>query len=726
VPSSFTGPPEHSRELVLTSPTIRCGGCVAKIERSLAALPEVARARANLTLRRINVTLAQPGDPLKPVLAELERIGHPGRLIDSADLSAEAKDETEVALLKAVAVSGFGAMNVMLLSVAVWSGASGATRDSFHLISALIAVPIVLYAARFFFVSAWGALKRASMNMDVPIALAIALAIALSLFETIRGGGEVFFDAAVTLTFFLLIGRYLDYRMRGKARSAMTGLQRLAVREAWEVTPEGKLRTVAVETIAPGIVLRIPVGERVPVDLRVLSGASDLDRSLVTGESAPVAVAAGDEVEAGALNLTGSVDGVALRPVEDSFLAMSMRILAGAEESRSTYVRIADRAAQIYAPLIHLVAFATFIGWLLATGDWHRAAFIAISVLIVTCPCALALAVPVAHVVASSRLMAEGILLKDGSALERLASATRAVWDKTGTLTDGSPVLVNTLEISADTRAAAALATHSAHPVARCIAKMHATPSFSAEGITEHPGCGIEGRIDGRVARLGRPSWVVEIAGEACEGEGPAFAFSGAPTLRFPLRENLREGAQATIIALSHAGLASEILSGDAASTVARVADQLGIAEARSDLTPQDKVTRLQDLLDQGERPLMVGDGLNDTAALAVAHVSMSPASATEAGRAAADFVFLREGLDAVPLALTMARRTAAIVRQNFGLAIAYNCIAVPLAIAGYVSPLIAAIAMSGSSIAVVANSLRLNSQDAVRATAPQLQEVPV
>nr|WP_261368388.1 heavy metal translocating P-type ATPase [Pseudosulfitobacter koreense] len=710
----------------MTSPTIRCGGCVAKIERSLAALPEVARARANLTLRRINVTLTQPGDPLNPVLAELERIGHPGRLIDSADLSAEDKDETEVALLKAVAVSGFGAMNVMLLSVAVWSGASGATRDSFHLISALIAVPIVLYAARFFFVSAWGALKRASMNMDVPIALAIALAIALSLFETIRGGGEVFFDAAVTLTFFLLIGRYLDYRMRGKARSAMTGLQGLAVREAWEVTPEGKLRPVAVETITPGMVLRIPVGERVPVDLRVLSGASDLDRSLVTGESAPVAVATGDEVEAGALNLTGSVDAVALRPVEDSFLAMSMRILAGAEESRSTYVRIADRAAQIYAPLIHLVAFATFIGWLLATGDWHRAAFIAISVLIVTCPCALALAVPVAHVVASSRLMAEGILLKEGSALERLANATRAVWDKTGTLTDGSPVLSNAPEFSADARAAAALAEHSAHPVARCIARMHSTPTLFAEEITEHPGFGVEGRIDGRIARLGRPSWVAEIAGKACEGEGPAFAFADAPMLRFPLRENLREGAQATIIALRQAGLESEMLSGDAASAVNLVADQLGITEARGDLTPQDKVVRLQDLLAQGERPLMVGDGLNDTAALAMAHVSMSPASATEAGRAAADFVFLRKGLDAVPLALRMARRTAAIVRQNFGLAIAYNCIAVPLAIAGYVSPLIAAIAMSGSSIAVVANSLRLNSQDAVRATAPQLQEVPV
>ncbi|MEX3314165.1 heavy metal translocating P-type ATPase [Sulfitobacter sp. PS-8MA] len=708
----------------MTTPTIRCGSCVAKIERALSDLPGVARVRANLTLRRINVTLAAPDDALPALLAELENIGHPSRVIDSADLSAEAKDETEVALLKAVAVSGFGAMNVMLLSVAVWSGASDATRDSFHLISGIIALPIVLYAARFFFISAWGALRRASMNMDVPIALAIALALALSIFETLRGGEEVFFDAAVTLTFFLLIGRYLDYRMRGKARSAMTGLQRLAVREAWEVTPEGRLRVVAAEAIQPGMVLRIPAGERTPVDLRITSGASDLDRSLVTGESAPVAVAAGDEVEAGALNLTGPVDAVALRPVEDSFLAMSMRMLAGAEESRSTYVRIADRAAQLYAPLIHLIAFATFLGWLLATGDWHRAAFVAISVLIVTCPCALALAVPVAHVVASSRLMAEGILIKDGSALERLANATRAVWDKTGTLTDGSPVLVDRLDATPDTAATAALAAYSAHPVARCIATAQVGSATPVEEVREHPGFGVEGRIGGRVARLGRPSWVAEIAGEVAAGDGPAFAFAGDQMRRFPLRETLRDGAAEAVAALRDAGLPSEILSGDAAPAVAQVAAQLQIDETEAGLTPQDKVTHLQDLLARGERPLMVGDGLNDTAALATAHVSMSPASATEAGRAAADFVFLRDALDAVPLALKLARRTAATVRQNFGLAIAYNCIAVPLAIAGHVTPLIAAIAMSGSSIAVVANSLRLNRRRAA-ASAPRLQEAP-
>tara|TARA_R110002049_G_scaffold160202_2_gene325251 strand:- start:29905 stop:32052 length:2148 start_codon:yes stop_codon:yes gene_type:complete len=713
---------------VLTAPSIRCGGCVAAIERALAPLPEVATVRANLTLRRVSVTLTgaegQAGDQIKAVLAELDHIGHPARLIDSADLTEETKDDTEIALLKAVAVSGFGAMNVMLLSVAIWSGATAATRDSFHLISALIAVPIVLYAARFFFVSAWGALRRSRMNMDVPIALAIGLALAMSLFETARGGEDVFFDAAVTLTFFLLIGRYLDHRMRGKARSALTGLQRLAVRDAWHVTPDGTVRSVPADAIVPGMILRIPAGERMPVDLRIVSGATDLDRALVTGESLPVAVMSGDAVEAGALNLTGPVDAVALRPVADSFLATTLRMLAGAEAGRSTYIRIADRAAQLYAPLIHLIAFATFVGWMLATGDWHRAAFVAISVLIVTCPCALALAVPVAHVVASGRLMGEGVLMKDGSAMERLAGATRAVWDKTGTLTDGVPVLGNVPDAGEDTSAAAALAAHSTHPAARCIAGLRPARLALVTDVTEHPGFGIEGRIQGRLARLGRPSWVAEIAGAQTQGEGPAFAFADAEMLRFALHETLRPGAQDAVTVLSDNGLPSEILSGDAALAVARVADQLGVVDARGDMTPQDKVARLQELLDQGERPLMIGDGLNDTAAMATAYVSMSPASATEAGRAVSDFVFLRDGLDAVPLTLQVARKTAAIVRQNFGLAIAYNCVAIPLAVAGHVTPLIAAIAMSGSSIAVVANSLRLNRRAVAEPARMALREV--
>ena len=319
---------------------MRCGGCVATIERALAALPDVESVRANLTLRRIVVTPVPKSPGLVGIFAELERIGHPAIPIDAADLSVEAGDRTGQALLRAVAVAGFGAMNVMLMSVAVWSGATGTTRETFHLISALIAVPIVAYAGRFFFVSAWTALRRGGVNMDVPIALAIALATGLSLYETVRGGEQVFFDAAVTLTFFLLIGRWLDHRMRDRARSAMTGLARLAVREAVEITPSGGQRTIAVDAVVPGTVLRIAAGERIPVDVRIVSGATDLDRALVTGESSPVSVRTGCEIEAGALNLTGPIDAVVLRPVSESFLAQMMGMLATAEEGRGQYVRI--------------------------------------------------------------------------------------------------------------------------------------------------------------------------------------------------------------------------------------------------------------------------------------------------------------------------------------------------------------------------------------------------
>ncbi|WBU58750.1 heavy metal translocating P-type ATPase [Paracoccus sediminicola] len=700
---------------------------MAAIERALAARTDVGAVRANLTLRRIEVRPASGSVDLGGILAELERIGHPATPIDEADLSIEAKDGTAQALLRAVAVAGFGAMNVMLLSVAVWSGAAGATRDTFHLISALISVPIVVYAGRFFFISAWSALKGGRMNMDVPIALAIALATGLSLFETFRGGEEVFFDAAVTLTFFLLIGRYLDHRMRDKARSAMTGLARLAVRETVEVTSSGSCRAVAVDTVVPGMVLRIAVGDRFPVDTRIVSGATDLDRALVTGESSPVSARAGDEIEAGAMNLTGPVDAVALRPVSESFLARMMAMLATAEEGRGRYVRIADRAARLYAPLVHLLALATFVGWGLVTGDWQRAAFVAISVLIVTCPCALALAVPVAHVVAAGRLMAEGILMKDGSALERLAKADRVAWDKTGTLTTGAPTIKALPGLDAETETAlASLAGRSVHPAARAIASCLAASGASSADIAESPGFGIEGVIDGRRARLGRASWVGEIAAGMTEGDGPAFAFENGGMLRFPLAESLREGALEATEELDRMRLPGEVLSGDAAAAVERVQGLLGLRDARSALNPADKVARLAALRDEGRRVLMVGDGLNDTAALAAAHVSMSPASASEAGRAAADLVFLRDDLRAVPLAVGIARRTGRIVRQNFGLALLYNCIAVPLAVAGLVTPLIAAIAMSASSVAVVANSLRLNQREAATVTPTQMfREVP-
>ena len=624
-------------------------------------------------------------------------------------------------------------MNVMLMSVAVWSGADGATRQTFHLVSALIAIPVVAYAGRPFFASAAAALRAGRLNMDVPITLAVLLTLGLSLFETARGGPQAFFDAAVTLLFFLLAGRYLDCMARDRARSAVHGLARLAAKGAMRLRPDGSTECLPLREVAAGMVLRVAPGERIPVDVRVLRGETDLDRSLVTGESEPVAAGPGAELEAGTLNLTGGIDVVALRPAEASFLAEMLQMLAAAERGRGRYVRIADRAARLYAPVVHLLAAATFAGWLAATGgDWRTALFAAISVLIITCPCALGLAVPVVHVVAAGRLFREGIMMKDGSALERLAGIDRVVFDKTGTLTTGRPQVVGDAPAGAADRAAArALALSSAHPAARAVADFLPDAPAALEAVREVPGHGVEGRADGRRARLGRADWVAEIAGQPGRGaSGPAFAFEGGPVTVFELargaaarRPHHRRGAPAG------RDRGRDCSRGTAPGRSAGSPRELGIPAARHGCSPADKIARLEALRAAGSRVLMVGDGLNDTAALAAAHVSMTPASAADAGRAAADLVFTREGVDAVLTAHRVARAASRLVGQNFAFAAGYNCVAIPFAVAGLVTPLIAALAMSASSILVVANALRLGDgptgRPRRRHVAPGVQEAP-
>ena len=693
---------------------------MAKIERLLTARDDVISARVNLTLQQASITLPSAGTDPVPVINALTALGYTATAADVRDKDDALNDTAGRGLLRAIAVAGFGATNIMLLSVGVWSGAEDGTRETFHLISALIAVPVVAYAGQPFYRSAVHALRAGRLNMDVPIALAVVLALALSLFETLRGGEQVFFDAAVTLLFFLLAGRYLDHLMRMRARSAISGLARLSPRGAMRRQADGTLTYVSLGAVTPGAILSIAPNERVPVDVRIIEGSTDLDRSLVSGEAMPVAAGPGDTLEAGTLNLTGVVAAQALRSADDSFLAQMIRMQACAESGRGNYVRIADRAARLYAPVVHLMALATFIGWMMATGDWHTSAFVAISVLIITCPCALGLAVPVAHVVAAGRLMRMGILMKDGSALERLAEIDRVVFDKTGTLTTGTAAVGIVPDDPVIRSAAKALALQSTHPAARAIAARLSDLPGQLQDATEVPGFGVEGMVDGRRARLGRADWVAEIAEIAAGTASPAFAFEGGLASPFDLIETLRTGAPDAVGQFGASGIEVTMLSGDIADRANRIADQLGVTDVRFGATPADKISALNALQDSGHRALMVGDGLNDAAALAAAHVSMAPATASDAGRTAADFVFLREGLDAVPAAWRVASDTARIVRQNFALAIAYNCIAVPLAVAGLVTPLIAALAMSASSILVIGNALRLN-----RAGGPRRQPAP-
>ncbi len=699
-------------QYVFSVPDISCGRCITTIETALAPLDGVVSARVNLTMRRVTVVLdATDRSPLV-VSDALERLGYGATPVDIGDLDDLSRQRESAGLLKALAVAGFAAGNIMLLSVSVWSGADAATRDLFHLVSALIALPTVAYSGQVFFRSAFGALRAGRLNMDVPISLAVVLALAMSVFESLTGGAEAYFDAAVTLLFFLLIGRYLDQRMRERARTAVTGLSRLAVKGASRVE-DGELSYAPLDEVRPGMILRVAAGERVPVDGVVVRGTSDVDRSLVSGESAPFAASGGDRVEAGTLNLSGSIDIEALATAENSFLADIIRMMEAAENGRGRYVRVADRLARIYAPAVHILAAVTFVGWLVATdGDWYAATYAAIAVLIITCPCALGLAVPVVHVIGAARLFENGILMKDGSALERLAEAGHVVFDKTGTLTTGVPRVISS-DVEGDAAAARALAAHSTHPASKAIlAFLPAGEARSLSAVHEVPGCGVEGELGGRRARLGRSDWVGALAsgdgGSGARAGGVAFALEGGRLFGFQLAETLRGDAAAAIDDLKQDGLTVEVLSGDAAEPVARIAGELGVAAMASGQTPGMKIEHLRGLQARGAKVLMVGDGLNDAPSLAAGDVSMAPASACDAGRLAADFVFTRDSLLAVPFAHWIAIKAKRLVQQNFALAILYNCIAVPLAMAGYITPLVAAIAMSSSSIVVVANSLRL------------------
>lgn len=696
-------------------PDMHCAGCIGTIERSLSSLSQVRSVRANLSNRSVAV-LWDPQIGAGSEIAEmLERKGFGARLFVEGSATAKTADETGRQLLTSMAVAGFAAANIMLLSVSVWAGADEATTQLFHLISGLIAVPAVAYAGRPFFASAGRALSARRLNMDVPISLAVLLALAMSLYESIAGGSEAYFDAAVTLLFFLLIGRYLDHLMRQRARGAVDRLAQMTARGGVLVEQGQELRYIALDEIRQGMRLRIMPGERLPVDGQVIEGSSDIDRSLVTGESNSDSCNPGDRLEAGTLNLTGTIDIRATGDASNSFLAEVSAMMQAAEQGRSRYVGIADRMARLYAPAVHLLALVTFVGWMAYTGgDWHTSIYTAIAVLIITCPCALGLAVPVVHVVGAHQLMRRGIMMRDGTAFERLASIDTVVFDKTGTLTRGEPVVMNDPAVQSHQHGLIkALAIRSSHPASRAVADhfSSATPNHIAE-TREVPGFGIEARLNGKLVRLGHPAWAGEIAllDENQEDQGGvAFARQGQQPIIFRLEDRLRDHAAATIKALVGRGLRVEILSGDHAAQVAAVADQLGVGSYRSRMNPAQKITHIKKLKSNGHRVLMVGDGINDGPALAAGNVSMAPASASDVGRLASDFVFTRASLMAVATARDIALSTNRLVRQNFALAIIYNCVAVPLAMAGYITPLIAAIAMSSSSVAVIANSLRLN-----------------
>lgn len=694
--------------IMLSLPAAHCAACISTVESTLMAQQGVKAARLNLTQRRVLIE-AEADTPPARLIAALAGAGYEAHELDAGMLSSTQTERTSRDLAMRLGVAFFSMMNVMLLSVAVWSGGEGATRDLFHWISALIAIPTVAFSGRPFFASAARSLRAGRLGMDVPISLALILATGISLYETAHSGHHAYFDAAVMLCFFLLLGRYLDHRTRAIARSAAEELAALEVPRATVLV--GGVEVVRpIAEIAVGDVLRVRPGGRMPVDGVVVAGSSEIDRSLLTGESLPAFAGVGSAVLAGEVNLTGPLDMRAQAVGRDTALHRMADLVAVAENAKTRYTSLAERASAMYSPLVHILSFAAFGVWMWITGgDWRYAINISAAVLIITCPCALGLAVPAVVTSASGRLFRLGLLIKHGTALERLAEVDTVVLDKTGTLTFGTPSPVDFAAHPADLVAlASALAGASSHPLAtalRAAADARGiAPNPDVTDITEVAGYGIEGRYRGQTLRLGRAEW----AGADAADMTATYLRCGDQTHAFAFEDRLRTGAEAAIAAFAAMGKQVHLISGDTTGPVADLAARLGIANWTAGALPQDKVRLIADLSAQGRHVLMVGDGLNDTAALAGAHVSISPATALDAARVASDIVLL--GADMAPIADAM--RIAGQARQriveNFGLSGAYNVIAVPLALGGLATPLAAALAMSLSSITVSLNALRL------------------
>jgi Cu2+-exporting ATPase len=711
------------RHMDLAVEGMRCAGCMAKVEREMGKLDGVTKARVNFASRRLVLEWHDAAQSPQGLVAVLEKLGFRAYPFDPAALEKSADQEGRQ-LLRCLAIAGFAAANIMLLSVSVWSGnasdITSETRDLFHLLSALIAIPAAYFAGQPFFRSAASAIKARTLNMDVPISLAVVLAISMSLYQTFTHAHHAYFDSAIMLLFFLLIGRYLDHMMRRKTRDFAQNLAALKAEKASLIGSGGVVRDIPVSAVETGDRVLVRAGERIAVDGIVEEGTSEIDQAMVTGETAFAPAGPGMQVYAGTLNMGGALTVRVTAADSGTLLDEVNALLEKAGSHRHRFVALADRAAQVYAPFVHAIAALTFAGWMALGAGWEFSLLTAIAVLIITCPCALGLAVPAVQVVASGLLFRHGVLLNGGDALERLADADMVVFDKTGTLT----LPVHTLDDGLDDaeglygpamQAARRLALSSRHPLAAALTA-EAGDLAPYDNAQEEAGRGISAEVEGQTLRLGSADFVA-VSDEAHQAALRAHPLSSliwfrageAPARPIAVRQTLRADAVETVKTLrDRLGLEIEILSGDRDEAVAEAARALGVATWQAALKPADKIAYIEALQASGRKVLMVGDGLNDAPALAAAHVSLSPITAVHLSQAAADAVFTGDALAPVASAVRLSRGARRIMAENLWLSAGYNFIAVPVAVLGFVTPLIAALAMSGSSVIVTLNALRM------------------
>lgn len=693
---------------------MHCAGCAFKIEKALNANENV-QARVNVTEKRLN--LQWQGQPQEGN-ALVEQVRILGFELSPLTVARQSTDDGRKTLLRSMAVSGFAAGNIMMFSFALWFTPVGemtaSVRHIFHWFSALLALPTITYAGQVFFKSAWRALRHGRGNMDVPIAVALVLASALSLQQTIVHGTYVFFDSVTMLLFFLLVGRHLDARARAHTRDAAADVLALMQGDATVIEQDGSLQRLPASALAPGMTMRVAKGETILADGRLLADTL-METAAFNGESVPRIITAGQDIYAGMINLGEAVQVTVQRAQDSSVMSEIAALMEKANQSKAKYVQLADRISSWYTPVVHVLALLTFLGWWQFSGaPWQLAIMYAATVLIITCPCALALAVPVSQVVAVSTLFRKGLLMKSADAFERMAAIDTIIFDKTGTLTTGELKLLSDVDDIPDHEklALSAVAAQSSHPLSRAIwralGKGHPLPQVY--DIREVAGAGIEGVVDGVQIKIGSARFFA-LASMDEDNASQVYCRCGADAVRvLSFSDELYDDA---VLALKK--LADQyrivLLSGDHAAVTKAVAQKLGISLFYAGVDPLRKHDIVAAERAQGARVLMVGDGMNDAAAMSCATASLSPSTAVGIAQNAADIVYQSRGVMPVVHALETACRVERVIKQNFIMALLYNVLAVPLAVVGLVTPLIAALAMSTSSLAVILNALRLRKE---------------
>lgn len=741
VQEEFVDTTREDREVNLLVEGIHCAACVWLIENGLQSLPGIEEARVNLTGRRLRVRWDNGRLKLSRILARLGALGYAAAPFDPESAEGALKRENRAMLFR-MAWAGFAMMNLMWISIALYAGADrGEFRGMFHWIGFLLATPTLAYSGYPFFKGAWSGLRSGSLGMDLPIAIGASITYLYSLYVTISATatGDVYWDTVVNFLFVILVGRYLEAMSKREAVSATQRLLDLQPRVA-TVIRDNEEQVVAVRAIGVGEMVLVKPGERIAVDGEVDEGTSSVDEAMLSGESRPRPKQAGDSVSAGTINGAGVLRVRASATLKDTALGRIIRLVEDAQASRAPIQRLADRIVPWFVALTLTLATLTFLFWL--GNGIELALMAATSVLIITCPCAFGLATPMAVAVASGSGAANGILVKNGAVLERLSSIDHFIFDKTGTLTQGRPSVTalrldsgSWCRIDAQDQASSnrrleeilrkvgALERVSEHPMARAVIELCEQRGISlaglpgAESIEVAPGLGIRGRVDGVAVAIGTADWLARsgvtlmarLDDEGHDISGLVHcALDGREVLSLATADRLRPGAADIVARLRDQGIRVTMLTGDRRAGAERIAAELGGVELIAEVLPEDKDRVVAELRRDGQRVAMVGDGVNDAPALVRADVGIAMGSGTDVSIASADIVLMSDELERVAEAAELSRRTLRTIRQNIAISITYNLIMVPLAMAAVVTPLVAAVSMPLSSLAVIGNSARI------------------